>query len=306
MLPLSVLIVNFNGAKHLPRCLAALERQSMPRHRFEVIVVDNASTDGSANVVPERFAWVRLVRLSRNVGFAEGNNVAARHAHGRTLALLNNDTVPDPYWLEELAAAGGDVAASKLVFDADPRSVNSGGLHLLRDGRGADLGFRQRDVGQFETPRPVFTGCGAAVATPAGGDVFPADYFLYYEDLTAGWRHQAVGKVAVTAPRSLVRHVHGAAAGDASPLFRFYVERNRVLTSFVHADPFLAVYSSIGLCAKAAQAWLRVLTHGPNRGHGRTHALAVTRAVGSFLLRLPRLLVERYRVRVEEADRCAS
>lgn len=294
MLPVSVLIVNYNGAKHLPRCLAALERQSLPRHRFEVIVVDNASRDGSADLVPP---WVRLVRLTTNVGFAEGNNVAARHAHGDTFVLLNNDTEPDPFWLEELLRdADSPAVASKLVFDHDPTTINSGGLYLLRDGRGADLGFRQRDAGQFETERPTFAGCGAALAVKADGDVFPADYFMYYEDLDTSWRRQSNGQPGRYIPRSLVRHVHGAAAGDASPLFRFYVERNRALTSLRNADLFLAVVSGLGLCAKVAQAWVRMLIGQ----HGVRHATAVSRALGSYLLRLPRTLVERYRIRVEE------
>src|SRR5215470_11593403 len=72
--PISVLIVNYNGAKHLPACLSALERQTITREKFEVVVVDNASRDGSAELVRERFPWVQLVAMDRNTGFAEGNN----------------------------------------------------------------------------------------------------------------------------------------------------------------------------------------------------------------------------------------
>jgi GT2 family glycosyltransferase len=298
--PVSILVVNYNGAKHLPACLTALERQSVPRDRFEVVVVDNASADGSAGLVRERFHWVRLVPLDRNAGFAEGNNVAARHARGRLLALLNNDTVPDPYWLEELLRAAdenpGKAVASKLVFAHDPRTVNSAGLFLLRDGRGADRGFRHRDVGQFEAGGPVFAGCGAAVAIPApppGQPVFDKRYFVYYEDLDAGWRAQLRGEGCVYAPRSLVRHVHGAAAGDVSPLFWFHVERNRALTALRNADPFLAVWSGAGLFAKAGQAVLRAAL---GLRSWRV-AWSVVRAAAAYLWWLPVVLVERYQTR---------
>lgn len=298
--PISVLIINFNGAKHLPACLTALERQSVSRSRFEVVLVDNASRDGSIDVVRERFPWVRLVTLDRNTGFAEGNNIAAQAARGRLLVLLNNDTIPDPFWLEELLRAAaehpGRAVASKLVFAHAPRTINSTGLFLLRDGRGADRGFRHADQGQFEQGGQVFAGCGAAVAVPApppGVPLFDPRYFVYYEDLDAGWRARLRGEGCVYAPRSLVRHVHGAAAGDESPLFWFHVERNRTLTALRDADPFLAVWSGVGLFAKVAQAFARAAA-------GRRPwcmAFAVGRAAASYLVWLPAVLVERYLTR---------
>jgi GT2 family glycosyltransferase len=297
--PVGVLIVNYNGGPHLAACLAALERQTVPRHRFEVIVLDNASRDGSAECVPARFPWVRLVRSPVNLGFAEGNNVAARYAHGDAVVLLNNDTLPDPYWLEELLRATaehpGQSPASKLVFADRPGVLNSAGLWLLRDGRGMDAGFEQPDAGQYERGGPVFAGCGAAVVLrkDANGDVLDPDYFLYYEDLDAGWRNELAGTHAVAAPRSLVLHVHGAAAGEASPVFRFHVDRNRALASLRNADPFLAVWAGFLLLAKVPQAFLR-LAMGKVR---RRTAVAVLKAFVSYLDRLPGTLVDRYLTR---------
>lgn len=292
----SVLVVNFNGARHLPACLAALETQTVPRSRFEVIVVDNASADGSVDLVRTRFPWVTLVPLPRNTGFAEGNNVAARVARGATLVLLNNDTIPDPFWLEELlrerAETGATAVASKLVFAHDPAVVNSAGLCLLRDGRGADRGFREPDVGQFEEPGWVFAGCGAAVAVPAppaGEPLLDPRYFVYYEDLDYFWRLQLAGGTVRYAPRSVVRHVHGAAAGDRSPLFHFSVERNRALTSLRNGDPFLAGFAALGLAAKVVQAVFRAAI-------GRTPwpvARAVAAAGVSYLRWAPAVLCER-------------
>ncbi|MGL6094902.1 MAG: glycosyltransferase family 2 protein [Fimbriiglobus sp.] len=297
--PVSVLVVNFHGARHLPACLAALENQTLPRHRFEVVVVDNASADNSVSLVRERFPWVRLVPLPRNTGFAEGNNVAARHAHGDTLVLLNNDTIPDPFWLEELlrtaAEHPGDGVTSKLVFAHDPSLVNSAGLFLLRDGRGADRGFRHPDRGQYEREEPVFGGCGAAVLLPrppAGEPLLDPRYFVYYEDLDAQWRGRLAGRGCWYAPRSVVRHVHGAAAGDASAVFWFHVERNRALTALRNADPFLAGWSALVLFAKVGQSAARAVVSG-----NWVRATATARAAVDFLRLAPAVLFERFAVR---------
>ncbi len=302
----SILIVNFNGSRHLGPCLSALAEQTFPRHRFEVVLVDNASHDDSLALVRRDFPWVRVVKNESNEGFAGGNNAGLPHVRGRYLVLLNNDTIPDPHWLEELAAEAkpGIAVASKLVFAHDPGLVNSAGLQLLRDGRGADRGFRHIDRGQFETPCAVFAGCGAAICLDRktlDGRLFDPRYFMYYEDLDAFWRGQLAGRHTVYAPRSLVRHVHGGSAGEESALFRFHVERNRALTSLRNADAFLAIWNAMGLAARVARSGLKWLI-------GRERAVmfwATARALASFLLLAPRTLVERYEARTRVGAPCA-
>jgi GT2 family glycosyltransferase len=294
----TVLIVNFNGSRHLGPCLSALEEQTFPRDRFEVVLVDNASRDDSCDVISERFPWVTLIRNPVNAGFAGGNNAGVPIARGRWIVLLNNDTIPDPFWLEELAAEAkpGVAVASKLVFAHDPKLINSAGLLLLRDGRGADRGFKHEDRGQFESTCSVFAGCGAAVAIERDslrGPLFDPRYFMYYEDLDAFWRFQLAGRPVVYAPRSLVRHVHGGSAGDQSPLFRFHVERNRTLTSLRNADLLLAVWNSLGLFARVGRSFAKWLA-GRERG---PLAFATFRAFFSFLTLASVVLVERHETR---------
>ena len=120
----SVIVVNWNGQAHLGRCLAALAAQTF--HDFEVIVVDNGSSDGSAEIVGARWPHYRLLRQDRNLGFAAANNIGARAARGAWLALLNNDAFPEPDWLEKLARATEEHPqysgfASCQLSDADPR-----------------------------------------------------------------------------------------------------------------------------------------------------------------------------------------
>ena len=298
--PVSVVVVNYNGAAYLPACLAALATQTLPRHAFEVVVIDNASRDGSGDAVRAGFPWVRLVRLPANRGFAGGNNAAVPYCHGTRLVLLNPDTVPDPHFLAELVRAADanphGTAAGKLVFRADPGKLNSTGLTLLRDGRGADRGFRQPDRGQFERREPVFAGCGAALLLPKparGSDVFDGRLFLYAEDLDRGWRDRLGGAGPVYAPRAVVSHEHGAAAGDESAVFWFYAERNRALVALKNGDPALVLLTALVLAAKVPEAVVRS-ARGPRVGRGRW---SVTRAVGaaflSYLWHAPAVLAGR-------------
>lgn len=292
----SVLIVNYNGAAHLPACLDALADQTLPRGDFEVIVLDNASADGSPDLVRRRFPWVRLVETPRNLGFAEGNNRAAVLATGEFLALLNPDTSPDPFWLEESLRAAGEYpgawVAAKLVLADAPDRLNSAGLFVTRDGRGADRGFGQLDDGRYAAGGEVFAGCAAALLIPratATTPLFDPGYFLYCEDLEACWRARKRGVKVVFAPRAVVLHAVGASAGDGSPVFAFHVERNRALTVLRHADPFLALWVALGLVARAGRAVARAAT-------GKTPwpvAVAVVRAVASYLWRAPRVAAER-------------
>lgn len=302
---LSVLIVNYNGARHLRPCLRALAAQTHPRHRWEVVLLDNASADESVRLVQAEFPWVRVVRNQRNDGFAGGNNAGLPYCRGRYVVLLNNDTVPDPHWLAELAAEArpGGAACSKLVFAHDPATVNSAGLQLLRDGRGADRGFRHADRGQFETPADVFAGCGAAVVIDRealSGPLFDPRYFVYYEDLDHFWRAGLAGRTARYVPRSLVRHVHGGTAGDETPLFRFHNERNRALTSLRNADPFLAVCGLIGLALRLPRSALRWAA-GRERG---PMARATATAFAAVLVALPRVWAERYVTRSRAGASC--
>jgi GT2 family glycosyltransferase len=291
----SVVVVNYEGAGHLPACLTAVAEQTLPRHQFEVIVVENASTDGSARLIRDRFPWCRLVASPTNLGFAAGNNLGLRSARGRWVALLNNDTVPDPFWLEELLRPlhqPTDAAVSKLVFARDPAVLNSAGLALLRDGRGADRGFRHADRGQYERTESAFAGCGAAVILPrpvAGKDLLDPRYFLYYEDLELGWRRRHAGQATTYAPRSLVRHAVGATAGESSPLFRFCVERNRALTSLRHGDLPLAFFAAVTLLAKVVVAWLLAL-----RTRDFRTARATTAAAFSYARHAPVTLLKRW------------
>ncbi|MCI0520173.1 MAG: glycosyltransferase [Chloroflexi bacterium] len=120
----SVVIVTYNGAHYLPACLDALNAQTYPQERFEVIVADNGSSDGTADLLRQRYPWARCLSLGANLGFCRGNNAAIAQARGEYVVLLNNDTEPSPQWLQALVAAA----------EADPAvGLVSGRLQLFYD-----------------------------------------------------------------------------------------------------------------------------------------------------------------------------
>lgn len=260
----SILVINYQGERHLDDCLQSLRMQTYPRHLYEVIVLDNNSSDQSLNIVRQKHSWCCRVALKNNVGFAQGNNIAAKKAHGSWCLLLNNDTIADPHLLNELFSTHDETVAArvaKLVFTHEPRLLNSTGSYVLRDGRGADRGFRQFDRGNYEVVEPIFAGCGAALAVRATGlreAIFDPSYFVYYEDTSHCWllRHKRQG--IHYHPRALVRHTHGAAAGERSLLFHYYVERNRALTSLRCGDLMISSFTFVVIVVKSIRAILLI------------------------------------------------
>ena len=228
---LSIIIPNWNGARHLPTCLNSLHCQTYPH--LEVIVVDNASTDESVALVRRDYPEVVLVQLDENLGLTGGINRGIRVARGELIAPLNNDTEAAPGWAAALVTAlrehpdAGMAASKMLLFDR--RDV----LHSAGDAYGVDgipvnRGVWQRDEGQFDGDEYVWGGCGGAVAYRRAmlDDIglFDEDLFMYCEDVDLNWRAQLAGYRCVFAPGAVVYH-HLSATGGGE-LASFYTGRN--------------------------------------------------------------------------------
>jgi GT2 family glycosyltransferase len=299
----SVLIVNYNGKRYLDDCLTALRAQNYPRDRWEVVLVDNGSADGSVEHLRDRYPWVRLVAAGKNLGFAGGNNEGYKHCRGELIALLNNDTVAEPGWLAGLVEAIGEDpkiggVTSKILLKNEPGVINSVGLNLYRDGRGGDRGFRQPDKGQFDEPAEVFGACGASVLLRREmlEDVgfFDERLFMYCEDLDLAWRARLRGWRFRYTPRSVVHHVHCGSSGEWSPFFIYHAERNRVLVNLKNAPPTLVLYTFAVFAAKAARQWCWLLTR---RKRSLPKALAYARAGVSLLSGIPGAARKRFHIR---------
>lgn len=235
----SVLIVNWNGEGILDRCLQALKEQTF--QDFDVILVDNASTDKSIASAVDIWPDIHLIELKRNLGFATANNIGARQARGQWLALLNNDAFPDPNWLEQLVSAGKrhpEIAffASKLLRDSDQSLVESTGDIYHVSGNAWHRDYNQPDENANQEEGQVFSACAAAALydrrafVRVGG--FDEDFFSHIEDVDLGFRLQLEGYRCMYVPSARVLHIGSASFGVESDLTVYQVHRNSVWTYF--------------------------------------------------------------------------
>jgi GT2 family glycosyltransferase len=227
----SVIIVNHNGRMYLRDCLHSLLQDC---RCYEIILVDNASTDGSAEYVERVFPEVQVIRNKDNHGFGQGNNLGARWAKGEYLAFLNPDTAVESGWLEALikvleANPQVGLVTPKILLMADPERINTCGSEVHCTGLTLCRGMGM-DRNALTTLVQVDAVSGAAFAMRK--EVFEAlegfdeTFFLYMEDTDLSWRARLAGYRCLYVPQSVVRHDYTLRFG---PHKTFYQERNRYL-----------------------------------------------------------------------------
>lgn len=231
----SVIIPTWNGRGLLAACLEALAAQS--EHDFEMVVVDNGSSDGTAEWLRLHHPQVTLIANASNAGFARAVNQGIRAAAGEYLAILNNDTEPESEWLASLLAAAGagprvGMVASKMLFADRPQMINSAGICVDLAGIAWDrLGGAPDAPGETER-LAIFGPCGgAALYRRAMLDeigLFDESFFAYLEDVDLAWRARAAGWGCLYAPRARVLHRHSATSIEGSPFKRYQLGRNKV------------------------------------------------------------------------------
>lgn len=264
---ISVVIPNWNGEKFLRGCLQSLREQTFKS--FEVILVDNASSDGSVALVEREFPEVRVIRLPRNLGLTGGANAGIRAARGQVIALLNNDAEAHPRWLEALWEAlekhpEAGMAASKLLLYDRRDVINSAGDFYRIDGVPGNRGVWEKDVGQYDREEYVFGACGGAAAYRRAMleeiGLFDEEMFMYCEDVDLAWRAQIAGYKCIYTPRAIAYHRLSATGGGK--LASFYNGRNfiYVLAKDYPGSLFrkywpLILRAQLRITADALKAW---------------------------------------------------
>jgi len=239
MIKVSVIVVNFNGRSVIADCLKALEIQSF--EDFEILIVDNASSDGSLDDIvrflrKSSLTLYKIAPLNTNVGFASGNSEGLKYANGEYIALLNNDTEPEKEWLRELVKAMDTdpkvgMCASKIVVHGSD-IVDSAG-----DGFSTSLrGFKRGEGGETSlyTKKEFLFGACAGAALYRRKMIeeigfLDEDFFLIHEDTDLNFRAQLHGWKVLYVPTALVYHKVRSSIGPMSDMAIYYTLRNSEL-----------------------------------------------------------------------------
>jgi GT2 family glycosyltransferase len=232
----TILILNYNGQPLLNDCIQSVLATEYPT--FEVVLVDNASTDDSVSFIGQHFPSVRIIQFEKNYGFAEGYDRAIRQTDGNFIALLNNDTRVHPRWLIELMRPLQDepsiaIAGAKLLCAAQPEMIDHAGGLISPIGSGIDRAKYQPDRhAQFPSGAVGFA-CGGALLLrkscylEVGG--FDPDYQFYHEDVDLAWRCWLGGYEVYFVNTAIVYHKGGELLGGReSPMRIFLCQRNRL------------------------------------------------------------------------------
>ena len=227
----SIIVVNWNGERFLADCLGALSCQSYAD--YEVILVDNGSSDKSVCLARETFPQIKIAALKENRGFTGGNAAGLDVAQGAYIALVNNDAVADKTWLENLLQPmlrdrTIGVCASKLLFE-NSLILNSAGDGLTTAAVGFNRGLGKEPT-LFDGPELVFSACAAAVLYRRKMfdeiGFLDEDFFLYDEDTDLSFRAQLAGWKCVYVPSAVAYHKGNATAGRLSDTHVYYHTRN--------------------------------------------------------------------------------
>ncbi|TML19723.1 MAG: glycosyltransferase family 2 protein [Actinobacteria bacterium] len=284
-----VIVLNFNGGAMVQRAVASVLGARWPNDALEVVLVDNASTDGSADRVAAEFPGVRVIRSPRNGGFPANNLAMADLADIDFVGLVNPDAFVDPDWLTPLVDALREDArlgaASPLMLFAAPdhdglEVVNNAGCELLTNGYARDRGMGDLYVTGALEATDVFAWSGGAVLLRRDylDDVglFDERFFLYYEDIDLSWRGRSRGWRYRFVPTSIVHHHHAATVGVGSKVHRYYSERNRLLMLMKNAPSAMVAREVVRFpLSTASYLWTEAIAPLSHRRRPRLDTVAL-------------------------------
>jgi GT2 family glycosyltransferase len=243
----SIIIPNWNGKRYLRDCLEAIRAQTYGN--FEVLLVDNASSDSSIDFVKTSFPEIRVIALPQNRGFSGAANEGIKKAKGELVALLNNDAFPEKNWLKAMVegiqeAPDIGVCASKILRMTEESRIETAGDDYTRFGVACKRGWNQMGH-HFERTEFVFAACAAAVLYRKNmleeiGD-FDEDLFFSYEDVDLSFRAQLANYRCRYVPEAVVYHLGGGTLKGRSPMGRYYGHRNLEFVFFKNMPPSLLV-----------------------------------------------------------------
>ena len=248
----SIIIVTWNALDHLREYLPSVAATSYPD--FEIIIADNASSDGSAEWVREHIPGAKIATFDYNYGYCGGNNRAVKYSSGDILIFLNNDVRVEPDWLQPLADTFSDnsvgIAQPKMLSVKEPdmfEYAGAAGGMIDKMGypfcKGRIFDTVERDNGQYDKSSEIFWASGAAFAVrkslfrELGG--FDEDFEFHMEEIDLCWRAHKTGLRVMSQPASVVYHLGGGSLPMGSPRKVYYNYRNSLIMLTKNLDRFL-------------------------------------------------------------------
>lgn len=237
---ISVIIVNFNGKILLERCLESLFK--VHYENFEVILVDNNSTDGTIEFVTKKYPSVIVIKLDSNKGFAEPNNIGSKIAKGDYLLFLNNDTVVTPNFITELVneiEKDKKIAICQSLLLKPDGSIDSSGDFIDK------LGVVYNSKTKTSKKREISSARGASMLIRKTIfeqlDGFDERFFVSFEDVDLGWRAWILGYRVILIPKSIVYHYGGTTVKKIKSEIAFHGFKNQLSMKITNFEPVLAI-----------------------------------------------------------------
>ena len=233
----SIIIPNWNGKELLEDCLSSLFAQSFKD--FEIILMDNNSSDESIKYVEDNFPQVKIISLHKNFGFAGAINAGVKASKATYVVFLNNDTSAEKDWLSSLVGCANShqeviSVNSKLLNFYDKKTIDGVGILINEAGQAKSIGWEEQDHGQYEKERYIFGATGGASLFKRVDFIkvgmFDENYFMYSEEVDFAFRAQFQGYKSIFCPKALVYHKHKATAKKSPQNIEYWQFRNMTQT----------------------------------------------------------------------------
>lgn len=247
----SIIIVTYNCKGYIKSCIESIKTQNIPGNfQVEIIIVDNRSSDGTADFIRENYPSIRIIENESNMGYGAANNVGVKNSNGEYTVILNPDTILEENWLKELITPlknHDKLITTPKVLLYDGSRINVCGLIIHFTGFGFTRGF-EADADDFAIPEYVAGFSGSCFAVKRdyfmelGG--FDDRIFLYGEDIELSWRAKLKGYETLFVPGSVVKHDYKL---EVSPLKLYYLEKSRymILRKYFHTTDLILISPSL-------------------------------------------------------------
>jgi len=307
----SVVILNWNGKNFIKNCIDSVKGQDYKN--LEIIIVDNASNDGSPEMIQREYPDVILIRNKENLGFGGGNNEGIKYAHGSYIVMLNNDTELDVHCISEMKKAiekdkRYGSCASKIYLKFEYDTLDAAGIVIYPDGLSIGRGRLERGY-LYDREEEVFCASDCCcmyrkemledIKLNSFDEYYDVDFFAYADETDIGWRAQIRGWRCIFTPHAKVYHMHSASAGTYSPLKAFLVERNRIWLQVKCFPLALLIYGQFFTLARYFyQAYGAFFGRGASGEFSKEHSKielikVLIKVYYSALLGLPKMLKKR-------------